>query len=69
MNSLVIADFGIKNGVQTFRICGTKASLQRLINYCKENDYDFKDEPKITHVHKGQWTILLKIKIPVGVME
>jgi hypothetical protein len=66
MASVMVGNFGVKDGVQTFRICGTKEDLYKLIDECREMDAHFDSTPIINHVHRGQWTMLLKIKLPVG---
>lgn len=65
MGSVMIGDFGIKNGVQTFRVCGAKDDLYKIIYECKDMDLRFDDIPIVNHVTRQQWTMLLKIKIPV----
>ncbi len=66
MGSVMIGDFGNREGVQTYRICGTKEDLYEIINTCRKLDAKFDDTPIINHVHNGQWTMRLKIKIPVN---
>jgi hypothetical protein len=63
----IVGDFGVKNGVQTLRICGTKQELLELLVEASKNGYRFHDTPNLLHVHRGQWTVLLQVKIPVGV--
>lgn len=65
MGSLMIGNFGIKNGVQTYRICGSKDDLYKIIEECRIMEASFDDTPIINHVHRGQWTMLLKIKVYV----
>lgn len=65
MGSLMIGNFGEKNGVQTYRICGDKDDLYKVIDECRAMEAKFDDTPIINHVFRGQWTMLLKIKLPV----
>jgi hypothetical protein len=67
MASVMVGNFGIKNGVQTYRICGVKEDLFKIIEECREMGYKFNDTPAINHVHRGQWTLLLNLKVPVEV--
>ena len=59
----VIGKFGIKNGVQTYRINGSYDDLYTLIAECRINDIEFEDIPIVNPLRKGQWTMLLKIKV------
>lgn len=69
MMAVFIGDFGSKEGVQTFRICGTKKEIVDLLEEIVADGYKFFDTPNLLHVHRGQWTLLLQLKIPVGVGE
>ena len=61
----MIVDFGVKNEVQTFRICGSKQEIYDLLQECRDNGYKFHDTPNLLHVHRGQWTVVLHFKLPV----
>jgi Mg2+/Co2+ transporter CorC len=63
----IIGSFGIKNGVETVRVCGTKNEIHELLVGAVKDGYKFHDTPNILHVHRGQWTVLLYMKIPVEV--
>jgi len=65
MGSVMIGNFGIKNGVQAYRICGEKNDLYRVIDECRKMGHKFDDTPIVNHVHRGQWTMLLKLKVYV----
>ena len=65
MGSVMIGDFGVKKGVQTFRICGSKEDLYKIIEECWKMEAKFYDTPNILHVHRGQWTMLLQIIVSV----
>lgn len=67
MNSIFIADFGLKNGTQVFRVNGNKEELIFLLKECVAMGHKFDDDPEIEHVYKNNWTVLLKIKVPVEV--
>lgn len=64
-----ICDFGEKDGVKTYRVHGDKADLEKIIQTIIDEDGCFHQAPALEHVRKGVWTILLKIKVPVGVGE
>lgn len=59
----VIGKFGLKNGVQEYRINGSYDDLYTLIAECRLNDIKFDDTPNVIPLRKGQWTTLLKIKV------
>jgi hypothetical protein len=59
----VIGKFGLKNGVQEYRVNGSYDDLYTLIAECRLNDIKFDDTPHVTPLRKGQWTMLLKIKV------
>lgn len=67
MASVMIGNFGNKNGVQTYRICGSKDDLNKIVDECREMGHRFHDTPNIIHVYRGQYSMLLQLKIPVGV--
>jgi hypothetical protein len=67
MASLMIGNFGNINGVQTFRVCGSKDDLYKVIDECRTMGHKFHDTPNLTHVRQGQWTMLLQLKVPVEV--
>lgn len=67
MKSIFVADFGMKDGIQVFRVNGDKEDLLTLIEECRLMGHRFDDEPELEHVYKNNWTILLKIKVPVEV--
>jgi hypothetical protein len=62
-----ICDFGEKDGVKTIRVHGDKNDLEKILETCRNEDADFLTSPVIEHTRKGVWTILLEIKVPVGV--
>jgi hypothetical protein len=62
-----IGHFGIKDGSQLYILTGDKSELEEIINECRMNEIRFADTPEINHVHRSQWVLKLKIKIPVGV--
>lgn len=65
MASVMIGNFGTKEGIATYRICGAKEDLIKIINECKLMDAVFENTPIVSHVHRGQWTMLLKLKVYV----
>jgi hypothetical protein len=56
-----------KDGVQAYTITGTKEDLYNIVNEVRENGGKFDDTPIINHVHNGQYHVILKLKIAVGV--
>lgn len=62
MGSVMIGYFPEKDGVISYRICGTKADIYEIINEAREMGHKFADTPIINHVHRGQWSTLLKLK-------
>lgn len=67
MASVQIHDFGETEGVKKYRVFGELADLERIVEECREADAEFDESPDIVFVRKGQWTLLLKIKLPVQV--
>jgi hypothetical protein len=59
----VIGKFGVKNGVQTYRINGSYDDLYTLIAECRLNNIEFDDIPIVNPLRKNQWTMLLKIRV------
>ena len=62
-----ICDFGERNGIKMYRVHGDKEDLEKIIQTIHDEDGKFKEPPVLEYTRKGIWTILLKIKIPVGV--
>lgn len=62
-----ICDFGERDGIRMYRVHGDKPDLQKILQACRDEDAKFHEAPVLEHVRKGLWTILLKIKVPVGV--
>jgi hypothetical protein len=67
MGTVMIGNFGLKDGLQVYRVCGLKEDIEKLVQEAIEMDAEFSELPYIEHIHNGQWSVLLKIKIPVGV--
>jgi hypothetical protein len=59
----MIGDFGEKNGVRTYRICGSKEDVYRVLEEAREMGHKFDDTPIVNYVFRGQWTTLLKLKV------
>jgi hypothetical protein len=62
-----ICDFKEKDGVKMYRVNGDKADLEKILKTCREEGVKLEFEPELEYTRKGIWTILLRIKIPVGV--
>ncbi len=60
---VIVHDFGLHDGVQTYRVSGVKKDLERVLDECYEAKANFDVIPEISHVHRGSWTMLLKIKV------
>lgn len=67
MGSIMVGNWGIKDNVQTYRICGEKEDIYKILKEARDMGHTFCETPKIFHVHHGQYTVLLKIKMPVEV--
>lgn len=62
---IIISDFGIDNGVQTFRINGLKDDLEYLVGQLFELGVKFDQHPSLTECPTHRlWSLLLKITIP-----
>lgn len=64
-----VADFGESNGIRTFRINGSREDLEKVINECRREKAEIINPAEIQQVRKGDWTLLLKIKVAVKVSE
>jgi hypothetical protein len=62
-----VGSWRAKDGVQAFTITGTKEECYKIVEEAREAGGEFADTPNICHVHRGQWHVLLKLKVPVGV--
>jgi hypothetical protein len=62
-----ICDFGERNGIQMYRVHGDKADLEKILQTIRDEDGVLTESPVMEYTRKGIWTILLKIKVPVGV--
>ena len=67
MGHFQVYDFGDRDGVKSYRVSGSKEDLYRVLDECREMDCRFDDTPILTHVRKGQWTMMLRIKVAVEV--
>lgn len=67
MAGIFISDFGISDDIKTYRANGSKKDLMLLIRECRDINTIFIETPEIEHVRKEEWTVLLKIKLPIGV--
>jgi len=69
MKGVIVGNFGIKDGVQTYRINGSYEDLQRIIDECIEADTSFVEYPEIERLRLNHCTILLKFRVRVGVNQ
>jgi hypothetical protein len=64
MASVMIFDFGRKDDVQTYRVTGMKDDLMNMLKEVLNAGGEFKSGvPKIEHVHNGNYTLLLELKL------
>jgi len=63
----VIGKFKPQKGVQTYRINGSYEDLYKIIDELREVQAKFDQTPLIQKLRKGQWTMLLKIKLPTEI--
>jgi hypothetical protein len=64
MASVMIFDFGEKDGVQTYRVTGIKEDLVNMLKEVINAGGEFKSGvPKIERVHNGNYTLLLELKL------
>lgn len=63
MGAVYVFDFGEENGVHTLRINGSKEDLEKVIETCREEKANFEGVPILNHVHRGDWTLLLKLRM------
>lgn len=61
--SLQVYDFGLKRGVQVYRVSGTRNDLDRVLSECYDLRVEFEEDPTVTYVRLNLWTVLLKIRI------
>jgi hypothetical protein len=64
---VMVGTWRARNGIQTYTVNGSKEELQKIIEEITKNGGSFAESPNISHVHKGQYHVLLKLKLPVGV--
>jgi hypothetical protein len=63
--TMQIMFYGEKDGIQTYRLCGTKERIYAEIKYARKQGFRFHDTPIILPVFRGQWTTILKLIPPV----
>ena len=68
MGGIFIADFGVRNNVKMYRANGNKEDLVELVHECNKAGAKFTEKPNLEYVHKNEWTVLLKIRLPIGVV-
>lgn len=60
---VIVHDFGLHDGVQTYRVMGVKEDLEKVLMECYDAQANFDVIPEISHVHRGSYTMVLKIKV------
>lgn len=63
MRGVNVYDFGLTDGIQTYRVMGDKEDLEKIIQECRDEDAEFIISPELTFIRRGQWTTLLQLKI------
>lgn len=67
MKGVIVGNFGVKDGVQTYRINGSYEDLQDIILQCIDADASFDEFPEIERLRLNHCTLLLKLKVKVEV--
>lgn len=67
MKGVIVGNFGVKDGVQTYRINGSYEDLQDIILECIDADASFDEFPEIERLRLNHCTLLLKLKVKVEV--
>lgn len=60
MANVIVADFGEKEGIKTYRVNGSKLDLEFMLAELVEIKANFKSEPKILPTHNN-YTVLLEL--------
>lgn len=63
MSIVQISDFGEQNGIQTYRVNGSRESLEKLIAECFDMTEHFVEFPVIEEAYRDQYTTLIKIRV------
>lgn len=64
MASVFISNFGPDpNGIYTWKINGTRKDLEHLLTEIRREEPIFFSLPKIEHVRKQEYTVLLRLLI------
>lgn len=69
MKGVYVMDFGVKDNVQTYRVNGDYADLERIIEACKKENAQFSVEPEIKRSHQHHFTMLLKLKVKIRALS
>lgn len=69
MEGVIVANFGVKDNIRTYRINGSKEKLITIIEEVYLANADLAEYPELKRLRYRQWSLLLKIKIPVGEIE
>lgn len=67
MAKVMVFDFGTIDNTKRYRVNGERSDLERLLKEMVENEAVFEGgTPIIENVHKGLFSVFLKLKLPVG---
>lgn len=64
---VMVGEWKAKDGVQLYTVTGTKEECYLIVEEARQAGAKFADTPNILNVHNGQFHVLLKLKVPVGV--
>jgi hypothetical protein len=66
LRSVFVGNFGVQNGVQTYRVNGSFDDLQTILDEIMQEDGTFEEFPEIERLRFGLCTMLLKLKVREG---
>lgn len=63
MGTLMIGEWGEKNGIKAYRICGHKEDIEIVIDEARKMGHRFFDTPIVNRAYGGQWTTFLQLVV------
>lgn len=69
MRGVIVCNFGVLNGFQTYRVNGSFEDLQKILDEIFSEDVNATvgELPEIERLRLGQCTMLLKLRVKKGV--
>lgn len=64
---VMVGEWAPRDGYKAYTITGTRDEIYKIIGEVREAGGKFADTPNICHIHRGQYHVLLKLKIAVEV--